>query len=55
MFNLIFFLYLQVADKFYELTNIRHNIISAYHPQANGEDKRLQNNTGGLPEMPRIP
>ena len=27
----------QVCYKFYELTNIRHNITSAYHPQANCE------------------
>ena len=31
----------QVTEKFYELTGIRHNITSAYHPQASGEVKRF--------------
>ena len=31
----------KVTDKFYELTSIRHNITSAYHPQANGEVERF--------------
>ena len=35
----------KVADKFYELTNIRHNITSAYHPQANGEVERFNRTT----------
>ena len=35
----------KVADKFYELTNIRHNITSAYHPQANGEMERFNRTT----------
>ena len=30
-------IYFYVCEKFYELTNIRHNITSAYHPQANSE------------------
>ena len=38
-------LYSKVADKFYELTNIRHNITSAYHPQANGEVGRFNRTT----------
>ena len=40
-FNIVFifflFLHFQVTDKFYWLTNIRYNITSTYHPQANGE------------------
>ena len=43
--NFFLFLYFQVADKFYELTNIRHNISSAYHPQANGEVERFNRTT----------
>ena len=35
----------QVCEKFYELTNIRHNITSAYHPQANGEVERFNRTT----------
>ena len=35
----------QVTDKFYELTGIRHNITSVYHPQANGEVKRFNRTT----------
>ena len=34
-------MYYQVADKFYEPTNIRQNITSAYHPQANGDVERF--------------
>ena len=35
----------KVADKFYELTNIKHNITSTYHPQANGEVERFNRTT----------
>ena len=44
---LFFFLllYSKVADKFYELTNIRHNITSSYHPKANGEVERFNRTT----------
>ena len=35
----------QVTEKFYELTGIRHNITSAYHPQANGEVERFNRTT----------
>ena len=35
----------QVTNKFYELTGIRHNITSAYHPQANGEVERFNRAT----------
>ena len=35
----------QVTDKFYELTGIRHNITSVYHPQANGEVERFNRTT----------
>ena len=35
----------QVCEKFYELTNIRHNITSTYHPQANGEVERFNRTT----------
>ena len=35
----------KVCEKFYELTNIRHNITSAYHPQANGEVERFNRTT----------
>ena len=35
----------QVTEKFYELTGIRHNITSAYHPQANGEVERFNGTT----------
>ena len=45
LFNLFLFffllLYSKVADKFYVLTNIRHNITSAYHSQANGKVERF--------------
>ena len=34
-------IYFLVCEKFYEITNIRHNITSAYHPQANGEVERF--------------
>ena len=36
---------LKVTEKFYELTGIRHNITSAYHPQANGEVERFNRTT----------
>ena len=49
LFNLFLFffllLYSKVADKFYELTKIRHNITSTYHPQANGEVGRFNRTT----------
>ena len=35
----------QVCEKFYELTNIRHNITSAYHPQASSEVERFNRTT----------
>ena len=35
----------QVTIKFYELTGIRHNITSAYHPQANGEVEKFNRTT----------
>ena len=35
----------KVTEKFYELTGIRHNITSAYHPQANGEVERFNRTT----------
>ena len=38
-------LYSKAADKFYELTNIRRNITSTYHPQANGEVERFKRTT----------
>ena len=48
-FNLFLFLFLwlysKVADKFYELTNLRHNITSTFHPQANGEVERFNRKT----------
>ena len=31
----------QVCDRFYELSGTRHNITSAYHPQANGQIERF--------------
>ena len=34
-----------MCEKFYELTNIGHNIISAYHPKANGEVERFNRTT----------
>ena len=40
-----FVLYSKVAEKFYELTNIRHNITSTYHPQVNGELERFNRTT----------
>ena len=44
---LFFFLllYSKVADKFSELTNIRHSLTSAYHPQANSEVERFNRTT----------
>ena len=36
---------LKVTEKFYKLTGIRHNITSAYHPQANGEVERFNRTT----------
>ena len=48
-FNLLVFffllLYSKVPDNFYELTNIRHNITSACHPQANDEVERFNRTT----------
>ena len=38
-------LYSKDADKVHELTNIRHNITSTYHPQANGEVERFNRTT----------
>ena len=35
----------QITDKFYELTGIRHNITSAYHPQANDEVEKFNRTT----------
>ena len=35
----------QVTEKFFELTGIRHNITSAYHPQVNGEVERFNRTT----------
>ena len=35
----------KVTEKFYELTGIRHNITSAYHPHANGEVERFNRTT----------
>ena len=35
----------KVTEKFYELTGIRHNITSAYHPQTNGEVERFNRTT----------
>ena len=36
---------LQVTEKFHELTGIRPNITSAYHPQTNGEVERFNRTT----------
>ena len=42
VFSIFFLCYaFKVTDKFYEFTGIRHNITSAYHPQANGEVERF--------------
>ena len=38
-------LYSKVADKFYELPNIRHNITSTYHLPANDEVERFNRTT----------
>ena len=44
-FNLFLFFFPFVADKFYKLTNIRHNITSAYHLQVNDEVERFNRTT----------